>query len=428
MIKNKISRILSTVTLFCIIITVSSQGFALTTKQIWDYQNLYKHKEAAKIIGKEFNKLLAQYKVAKATDKPALSSKLLESFYNLGWCQLSGRLYDDNIKAYIQLLSIKLPLSKLKGKSVWTVRSGFAIGARLAVKGKYKMALMWINWAESLYKLHPYQKRNKKTVNPFKVYYNNGYDFFGFKTFIKKKMKLGSKKAKYTMKVLSIIYPNVDYTAYQSAGVKKGKHKYSYTWNKDDYANLAVSQGMMKLAIEALSNGNLSLKFQDVKVKGKIYENPKKESGYLYTRAIKKEKNLLVFGNPHDFTMQHILSNDAGATGHGGGSSIILYALPDSAAHWTTLVHEFFHCVESHFGWGPHLYRTKNAAPGWNGILWDQMDYYGWRFKTGILKMVKKDTAKFKYSGWISQFNWGPASLRKSVKATKLMPPTAKLP
>lgn len=224
------------------------------------------------------------------------------------------------------------------------------------------------------------------------------------------------------MTVLYIVYPNVDYTAV-FWGEKKGRERRSYTWQQIDYDNLAVSQALMKLAVEAMSGGKLSLKFINVKVNTRVYHNPKERSGYYSTETVRRERAGLLQRYKHDLLVDHILSNDAGATGHGGGRHISYYNLPDAISSWTTLVHEFFHCTESRFGWKAHIYRVKNGVPGWSGVPWDQMDYYSWRFRTGIAAKVQQDTAANGYSGWISRFNWGPDELQQPFKKNRSVRP-----
>jgi len=392
-----------------LLIMIASQTFALTDTEIWGYQNRHRHADAAAIISKDFDKLISQYKLGNETVKQGLQYKLLKTYYNLGWCQLYGRLYDDHMDAYKKFRDLNIPAAKWGNKMLWTVRSAAATGATLAAKGKYKLALLWLNWANKLYKLSPYQKRDEKTINPFTEFYNNGYCFYALQNFIKKKQKNINKKAKYTMTVLYFVFSNVDYTIYN--GKNKPRIKVNYKWKDIDYKNLKVSQQLMKLAIEGFSDGNLSLKFINKTISTKVHHNPKTGTSITdFSSPVYQERMKTILKVHHDLVVDHILSNDTGATGHGGGGNISTYELPNAIASWTTLVHEFFHNTETKYGWKPHAYWGR--VPGWNGKPMDEMSYYEWRFRTGIRAKVNQETAKNSYSGWITEFNWGEKDLR----------------
>ncbi len=98
-----------------LLIIIASQTFVLTNKKIWDYQNRHRHANVVAILEKDFNKLISQYKLGNETVKQGLQYKLLKTYYNLGWCQLYGRLYDDNMTTYKKFRKLNIPTAQWNG-------------------------------------------------------------------------------------------------------------------------------------------------------------------------------------------------------------------------------------------------------------------------------------------------------------------------
>jgi tetratricopeptide (TPR) repeat protein len=305
--------------------------------------------------------------------------------------------------------------------SAFAIQAAYSNALILAASEDYKGALDGIDKAEAIWIKYPplhYDKATKKfdgKVNPFQVYngYNSPLRYLQMKEFIIKRISLGTIKPDYVQKVQTIIYTNADVGVYppKVAGKTKPKEVVNWKYSDLDFQRIDHSNALMKLAIEAMTDGHLSLSFSKPEF---IDVNYRRAKDPAIDRFVKNQPRLdmrksLVRENS-DLIIEWVNSYEIGASGHGGGNSISMEHPPASGNDWETLIHEYFHCLEGRIKVTPHGFFTPEKYPqylDWSRIEGDGMSWYVMHFRTSVMNKLAELKKNSVIAPWQKLFQWG---------------------
>jgi tetratricopeptide (TPR) repeat protein len=238
----------------------------------------------------------------------------------------------------------------------------------------------------------------------------------------RKRKALGSIKPGYVQKILAIYYKGTD--TWEDDG-KGGKRHVVSSVEPIALGTSAIIQGLLKTTLEVVTGGKLSLEFRRVKTDVTINATYRVNDTYEEPDLSRVTGDLasVFYANINwaDVVVNYWEKsglNDSG-TGFGGdtdGYPLFPYQrwlpsrgfveLPTAyAGQFTFLFHEYFHTVDTNFGYVMHGFTDANRVkfPGWKGS--GQTDYYLWHFSTDIPATIAERGKKGDPQPW-AKFSW----------------------
>ena len=326
--------------------------------------------------------------------------------------QLEYQYYSTNHLAEADQLWLLLSREKPSDEMMTiAARNANWLGLRDLGNGDYDKALANFARADQIRKMVPSQASVENW---------EGMDWY--LDLARKRKALGSIKPGYVQKILAIYYKGTD--TWEDDG-KGGKRHVVSSVEPTAMGTSSIIQGLLKTTLEVVTGGKLSLEFRRVKADVTINATSLVDGTYEEPDLSKVTGDLasVFYANINwaDVVVNYWEKSGLNESGTGFGGTMDGYPLfayqkwlpargfvelPAAyAGQFTFLFHEYFHTVDTNFGYLMHGFTDANRVhfPGWKGS--GQTDYYLWHFSTDIPAIIAERGKKGDPQPW-TKFSW----------------------
>lgn len=265
---------------------------------------------------------------------------------------------------------------------------------------------------------------NHLNDNPKMINWSKEWEIHQLLSTMKKRQQLGHIDPEYIHKIHAMYIQNVD-VKFKSQTGKTISAKNSLT--KLQIKKSKIFQGVLKAWVETWSGGKMGLKYSHKEMDRTIHDIKVSKSGSIESRqprieSIKPELGSYLYEKSNEYdTFIYYWNAEGFATTANGGSQLypfVTYQLNGALrgymsmpTNWVklpsgfnTLLHEFFHTIESMSGIKPmHGFQKQNRHffPGWKGK--GQLSYFRWQFENTLPRVTNDKNIKIQ--GW-KNFNF----------------------